>query len=956
MALKPSPAARLGVWLRDNPFFWLIAASVVAFALVRYALHGYMIRAGWLAEPIYNPFVKDWTVISTTLAAVPGYTYALVLRAITLPVQLSAWPAVGYGAGLLTCFSLMVACLSFLSTFSLVDKIRFWIGAALVVGASALLADDAVAGSLGRGMALRSFIILLNAGGYYVFSKILPAIRLPQRFLALLTGNALWYASLYFLGGGWPAYALWAGYSAQVPLLLTCLFAFQAAYFLPYGSLLLAVRQNINGLFAFALILMFAAGNVLLVYLESRSLWQGTLFAPNAFLVLAALSLLGLEPYQRFVEEDSNWFTQPALAKPLFAAWAGLSFCFIAWTIGTENAPLTEVVEDTVNLSIVGVSAGFLVFVLVNFGVPLYRSQRVDRALFMPYSLPFSAIMAIGATIMVIFFLNGDRFQYYQAKAGIYNAVGDGYFLRKDYQSADLYYLQSTGSDYYNFHGNYMLAQLARAKGSESIARDYLERALYTKPHPEAYLELAESHRGRGVFIEQALTLTEGRNRFPNDDRIASNLLITYLGSNLTDSVTLLAKRLSDHGISAEIQENLLAASALNKLTYPVPQPNSPTSPNRYQGARPRPEPCQLLAKQADTATMGSMASFLGLFNGMMVCPSPKISYVHYDTLIGQVEEAYREDLLYARAWAFWENGNRLQALEDMLALSRNRSLSTATYYATALAWSGQLSHWQGPHWESLTQHLYTDSLAPLAPEFNPSPKPDYSLRDVRFVDVPENKRAEWLEVSLQSFEPMEMYHLVRDFKDPVQQRIFLLTAARKYSSMVYLKSLPYLIASAKPEVAALDRQIYWNYAEDMLRCGKPLKDTMPKAALATLAPVSKASEGIYKEHLSIADMQTLLRAFPYGYVLIRHLVERVDSEPNLTQPLFDAVADAYALDPLQPFTRNAYITLARKLNLDSFAEAAEKKFQDAYDTERVEWMRKLSPKTDLQLPAAHGD
>ena len=920
MALTEPLISRLTRWLRSTPSFWILVVGVILFLLARYVGIDYLARTEWVTEPLYNPRVQELGFLGDTLAAIPGYTYALTTRAVPLPAHIMAWPTVAYGAIMLTLFSLMLACVSFLGTTTLPDRIRFWVVLAIAVVLSTFLISDAVTGSPMQAQILRFLIILLNAGGIYIFNQFSPRTSLGLRFATLAWGNLLWYGSLYFLGGGWATYTLWAGYSSVVPVLLACVFVFQVAYFLPYGSLLLAVRQNINGLFAFILILLLGAGNVLVAYLKAASIWQGSLlFTPDAFWVLVLLAVGGAEAYQTFVDEDSNWFTRSALAKPLYMAWGGLTFCFLAWGFATENGPLTEVVEDVTNLSVVGVSAGFLVYVAVNFGVPLARSQRVDRVLFSPYQLPFSGIMGIAATIMLVFFLSGNKFQYFQSRAGMFNAVADGYFQKLDLQSADLFYQESTGNDLLNFHANYMLAQLAQSKGAQSISEGYLKNACDIKARPESYLAMAEHYRNKGVFMLQALTLQEGHLRFPDDKRLTSNLLVTYLPTILSDSITLLASQLGTHpGLEAE--SNILAAGALGKLPASFPRPGTGPIANRYLGASPAPDPCSLLGTSVDTASLTSMASFLGVFNGLVLCEKPTLVYARLDSMLASVEGGFREDLLYGRAWALWRSGNRLQALEDIQTLADPASLSAATYYATAIAWAEEM----GNH--TLAKRLYQSAPAGLLSRAFDVEAKDSTLAAVPYAQVPEPKRAAWILQHPAAFSPQALAALMPDFKTAAQQRAALLAALRNATDRyAYLREGLPRLAPATSETAGLDRQLAYATAEAYTAAGQPIGQ-VPAKLTSLLGSGAQALEKVQSGKASRADLEACVRSFPFSPAILARCQKVTEADPSLLQPFFEAVTTAYALDHDFAPTRSLYVALARRLNLDSFADAAEGK------------------------------
>ena len=673
--LLPSAAARWAALL------FVLAGG--AYLAMRYAPPVYMTRLAPVPTPQYLERGGGSYMLAGHVRQLPTYLYALLTPFATQGVRLSAWPQGLFGAGWLVAFSLFMACISYID-----ERIRFYIALGAAVMLSVVLLPDAVAGTGWQGWALRGLVLGANAGLPYFFNQWRSWVGLPIRFGAIVVANLSWFAALAFLPGAEANYALWAGYATFPMLVLGLLWVFQLAYMGPYWLLQGAVRQSANPALVFGIAMMLWGGNILLAYLQATGGFHGAFYVPDTGWLLLVLTLAGIGPYQEFVEADSNWFTVSRLARPLWLAWAAMGFCFLALASATENISLAEVIEDGTNLSIIGVTVGFLFYVYVNFGTVLAKGLRVDRVLLQPSTLPISAVMAVGATGVLMFFLNANKFPFYQAQAGYYTAIADGHFVRTDYQAADVYYLQALDGEAYAYHPNYMLAQLARAKNRQDDELAYLKTATEVKGQPAGFIELAARYAADGRFFYQLDAMRGGIAKYPTNEALLTDMTLVLAATKLQDSATYYARRLqAAHGHSAAVQNNLSGLAALGRL--PASFAAKATNANAWLAQH---VPCPAGALAIDSADFADAAAFINLYNQVATCPAAAPGPSGLDSLAhlaaAQGQPGFAEDLLYQRALGLWRGGSTVSALEQIQALARPSSYSRGVYYATAFGWA----------------------------------------------------------------------------------------------------------------------------------------------------------------------------------------------------------------------------------------------------------------------------
>jgi hypothetical protein len=315
------------------------------------------------------------------------------------------------------------------------------------------------------------------------------------------------------------------------------------------------------------------------------------------------------------------------------------------------------------------------------------------------------------------------------------------------------------------------------------------------------------------------------------------------------------------------------------------------------------------------------MASFLALFNGMVVCKSPDVTYKKLDTLLPKLSEGYQEDMLFARAWAYWRNGNRIQGLEDMQGLTRPGSLSASTYYATFVAWASALDN------VPLAKDVFAKATPALPPTFNPEPSIDASLAQVTYSGLREDRRPAWIALHPSAFPPAQVANLVSDFTDPVVQRAFVWNAYRTSSQPyeVLTATLPKLKPTENPKVKDLDRQLAFAAAEACIGQKVRIEGGLPdyyRGLLGSIGSTIIQGEGGAP---TASELKRMVRAYPFSEPVLSWVIQLAKTKPETLQAVFEEIAHAYSIDRTHPAIRKAYIETARALNLDFFADEAEK-------------------------------
>ena len=568
---------------------------------------------------------------------------------------------------------------------------RFWflLGLATVLGP--LMVPEDLASQPWLVLAVRLAAIAANALSLYAINYFLAHWPFSRRFMLVLGGNTLWLALALGLGDPIAQMNLVVAYS-QLPLLvLSILFIAQSSYVLPYIGMQVIVRQNVNGLFGYFLFFLFYGGNVMVAYLHSRNMWEGTIFYFDPMVLLIIATLLGLYMFRDFSLAGALWFSNQSGEDPqerslaIYPAWAGLCFSTVTFAMARDNGPFIDVFEDAVYFTYMGSIVGFLLYIVINFFEALMARKRIDRIFFEPKHFPLSMVYITMVTGVFLAFSAANRFPFFQGVAGFYNHIADAYLQQGNLQTAELFYLKAIENDNYNFRSNYAVAAIAQTRKDPQRQRDYLKTANEIKPRDAGYIAIAHQQNETGHFLDALLTLQDGMEAFPQSKSIANNRLVLLGQSTLADSLSkAAASAVIDNEQTA--QSNIAGLVALGKLPLVAITSKSPEGEAAHNNKSLAMAAQKQTFCQATKVEGGSLQSpidhFIALFGQYTSCPTQ-----YADTslpsalgLLAAKDARLEEDANYAAYLSFAANRNQLRAWQLIEQLAR-RSLYQKAYY-----------------------------------------------------------------------------------------------------------------------------------------------------------------------------------------------------------------------------------------------------------------------------------
>jgi hypothetical protein len=297
-------------------------------------------------------------------------------------------------------------------------------------------------------------------------------------------------------------------------------------------------QKGKNSLPQFLIIALIFLANVLLVYLENTKRIEKSSFVISPIILFITSSLLGIWGFRLFLHQK-DWFSFQKSGAWIYLGMATISMATVGFIFGTNNDPLIDLFEDFVGISLLAVGLTFIVYVLINYIQIFKQGLEVHKVL---YKAPFNKLIyarTISVFLILFLFSLSNFHSFYQAKAGLNNAIGDFYLAEGDLKAAETFYKESTHSDLYNHKANVSLASLALSQGDKINAAFFFNQTLEQKPSPYTFAGLSASLENENLYFEALFALQKGLRKYPNNSHLLINLANLQEKSKLTDSVLI---------------------------------------------------------------------------------------------------------------------------------------------------------------------------------------------------------------------------------------------------------------------------------------------------------------------------------------------------------------------------------------------------------------------------------
>ncbi|CAH0996817.1 hypothetical protein EMA8858_02952 [Emticicia aquatica] len=317
--------------------------------------------------------------------------------------------------------------------------------------------------------------------------------------------------------------------------------------------------KNRNHLSSFLAISSIYLLNVLLIYLEKSQYIDWNILSISPLVLYVSSMILGIWGFRDYCEQ-ANFFNFRTIGAWLYLGLAIISTATIGYAYATANDSLIEAFEDFISYSHFAVGLCFFFYVLINFTQLLLKGLDVHKVIYKPkfYEFLLFRLAAIIIVFVLISFKNYNN--YFQTKAGYFNAIADFYNVNEDLQAAETFYKEALHYDVRNHKSNYALASLAINADDKENTGIFLKNALEKNASPFAYAGLSKVLQEKDMFFDALFTLREGVSKFPKNQQLLTNIALLYEKTKVTDSTLHYLNLAKENCTDCDLAEsNLLA-------------------------------------------------------------------------------------------------------------------------------------------------------------------------------------------------------------------------------------------------------------------------------------------------------------------------------------------------------------------------------------------------------------
>jgi len=423
--------------------------------------------------------------------------------------------------------------------------------------------------------AISGFVILLYAGTAYYFQSFRTLHTFSTRVLVFIGITiALLLTILFFSQVPQPLLVL-ASNTLLVATGMSILFAIMVSHEIVafFVAVITSSRTPTKSAMHFFLISAIYFVNLAITFLirEKYIFWD--IITVNSFFLLAVSALLGIWGVRQRESLYADAVENPIHAVFLYLGFFLTAFVTIGFSIGTDNSPLTETLNEIILFVHMGYGIIFLAYVTSNFGPMLMANIHVHKILYQPSTMPFFTFRVMG-TIATFAFLSfsSPLISYFdRALAAVYNAQGDIQYTQGELTTAEAYYRKSLGYRNRNYHAHYALATLYAIQLEPIKEMKEYDALLSTTPSEATFLNLNDIYSTNGNYVKNKSVLKDGLSIYKNSGLLANAQGLNFYQIGLLDSSIFYFQKSRKSSLTKVTAEtNIFATSVKLNLKFPA--------------------------------------------------------------------------------------------------------------------------------------------------------------------------------------------------------------------------------------------------------------------------------------------------------------------------------------------------------------------------------------------------
>lgn len=558
-------------WYKSDRIGYIIGL-VIFFLVLLYFCIAYFFGNSWVYpwriinnfEPVEVPFHQVLTGIYNF--TIGGSNYINLQEFVGDSINILPPTAYFLLALLLIAFSVIMAVLS---SFK-----RFWFLAFLtiIIFLFLLLQLDSLElfGQYNRsGVIVALAIFLIPA---YVINAYYDHFTLQRRILIFLLVSVIFAMLIFFFAEVPTPLFHFINFGLALPLVLSVIFILLVSHDIISFFMMLITNSNNdyskNSDIHFVVISLLYLLSLTFTYLYEINYIDWDIIYINPFIILTIAAIAGIWEFRKKRNTYQEIMHFHSVGAFFYLALAIVCFATLAYFMATANDAALEAITELILASQIGFGLTFFIYVLVNFFTILHHNHAVYKVLYKPTRMPYFTANLAGFLATLGFFLSANSDMYYEARAAIYNAMGDVALHNQQIALAEELYTQSTIYGFKNHHAHYALGSIKLQQQKAGEALYYFEEAIEKEPTENAYSIIGNLYKSNDRFFEALFAMQDGLQKFPASGYLLNNTGLLYNKTAVVDSTLYYLEKASGTSQKDAAVANQYGIYGLNKLTF----------------------------------------------------------------------------------------------------------------------------------------------------------------------------------------------------------------------------------------------------------------------------------------------------------------------------------------------------------------------------------------------------
>ncbi len=278
--------------------------------------------------------------------------------------------------------------------------------------------------------------------------------------------------------------------------------------------------------------------NIALMFASKMGFVSWSFFQSILFCVLTISAVIGIWGFRQRSVVYENIVPDEPLGMFFFISVMLTGFATMGYFAASAGDMMMDAFDDLIMAAHLGCGLIFFLYVIANFGPMLVKNLPVYKILYKPDTMPHFTfrLMSVIAVFAIISTAVSWKTYINLATASFYHSVGDLYLAQNDDLAAEAFYMKSIQFRSQNLHAHYALASIYGSQYESGKEKKEYEKSTEWTPSVPVYLNLSELYAAQGDLLQAALTVDEGKGKFPESGELLNAAGLSFVKLKLPDS------------------------------------------------------------------------------------------------------------------------------------------------------------------------------------------------------------------------------------------------------------------------------------------------------------------------------------------------------------------------------------------------------------------------------------